>query len=60
MPDGHWVGDDRFTDSAARLTFEGVARIPERLELCVGDRKGESEARIDLTPFGMDNRKFPK
>ena len=49
MWDGHWVGDDRFTESAARLTFEGVARLPERLELCIIDKKGESEARIEMT-----------
>lgn len=49
MWDGHWVGDDQLTESAARLTFEGVARLPERLELCVSDKKGESEMRIEMT-----------
>ena len=47
--DGRWVGDDRLSEDAARLTFEGAARLPERLELRISDKKDESEARIELT-----------
>lgn len=48
--DGRWVGGDRLSESAARLGFEGVGRLPERLSLCIIDKETDGVARITLTP----------
>ena len=48
--DGEWVGGDRFSESAARLTFEGVGRLPERLNLCIIDKETDGVTQIALTP----------
>lgn len=48
--DGRWVGGDRLSESAARLGFEGVGRLPERLSLCIIDKETDGVARIALTP----------
>ena len=48
--DGQWVGGDKLSESAARLDFEGVGRLPERLSLCITDKEGDGVTRIALTP----------
>lgn len=48
--DGEWVGGDRLSESAARLTFEGAGRLPERLNLSISDKQENSEVQIALTP----------
>lgn len=48
--DGEWVGEDKLSESAARLNFQGIARLPERLQLYIDEMEGDNLAQIELTP----------